>query len=549
VLDPASAVYDPVRLAAVHDTGLLDTGPEEPFDRLAQLAATLLDAPFAFITIVDDKRSYWKSCIGVDEDGPRQNAADESFCQYVVESREKLIVGDVARNPLTAGNPSITTMGVAAWAGFPVLSPTGEPLGSFCVVDTVVRTWTQRDEDILRVLALAASTEIEVRMLLDRERTAGQRAASEGAEAAARYDALLLSATEGIYGLDLQGNTTFGNTAALKLLGYTSEQLLGRDQHSLIHHSDAHGNPLSVEQCPIRRCLRSGVAQRSAAGEVFWRSDGTALPVSYTASPVLDGRQVVGAVVAFTDLTDQLEREHRLAVMDAERAALLELQQTLHPVRLEHPGVDVGVCYVPANGAAAGGDLHDWLLMPDGSLHLSVVDVVGKGVPAAKDALAVVHALRLLALTGYRLLGLVRAADGLLCGAFPDLAATVVIARLDPATGALSLVSGGHPPALLVRSGTATYLEPTGRALGWPEAGSDDVVTCVLEPGDALVLYTDGLVEARRDIVLGLQDLQETAATLSELSAQELADALVAHALGDADRVDDALAVVIRRLR
>ena len=58
------AVYDPERLAAVRATGLLDTGPEDNFDRLASLAAMLLDAPMAFVTLVDDRRSFWKSAIG-----------------------------------------------------------------------------------------------------------------------------------------------------------------------------------------------------------------------------------------------------------------------------------------------------------------------------------------------------------------------------------------------------------------------------------------------------------------------------------------------------
>ena len=76
-------VFDPERLAAVRATGLLDTDAEEPFDRLAMLASTLLDAPLAFITVVDDSRSFWKSCIGVDASDllARQNTVQESFCQ------------------------------------------------------------------------------------------------------------------------------------------------------------------------------------------------------------------------------------------------------------------------------------------------------------------------------------------------------------------------------------------------------------------------------------------------------------------------------------
>lgn len=158
-------VADPARLAAVAATGLLDTPAEEPFDRLARLAAVTLEAPLAFVTVVDDQRSFWKACIGVDAHDPadRQNSVAESFCQYVVGSETELVVGDAASDPRTRDNPSIEGMGVAAWAGFPLRAPGGEVLGSFCVVDTEVRTWTERDVEILRTLAHAAAGEIALR--------------------------------------------------------------------------------------------------------------------------------------------------------------------------------------------------------------------------------------------------------------------------------------------------------------------------------------------------------------------------------------------------
>ncbi|MGH8860376.1 MAG: PP2C family protein-serine/threonine phosphatase [Jatrophihabitantaceae bacterium] len=169
-----SRIKDPARLRAVRATGLLDTGAEDAFDDLAQLAGTLLDAPFAFVTLVDERRSFWKSCIGVETDdlALRQNPVEESFCQYVVNSGEPLIVGDVTQNPVTAGNPSIESMGVAAWAGFPLMSPDEFVLGTFCVVDTVVREWTRRDIDVLRVLSSAAARELAFRNEAARARQA-----------------------------------------------------------------------------------------------------------------------------------------------------------------------------------------------------------------------------------------------------------------------------------------------------------------------------------------------------------------------------------------
>jgi len=175
--DVSQAISDPRRLAAVHASGLLDTPPEEPFDRLARLAAVALDAPLAFATIVDDRRSYWKSTVGVTgEDAPCEQSVEESFCQYVVGSGEALIVDDAATDPRTRDNQSVHDLGVAAWAGFPLRGPDGEVLGSFCVVDTRQRTWSERDVETLRTLAASAAGEIALRAAVVEERKARGRA-------------------------------------------------------------------------------------------------------------------------------------------------------------------------------------------------------------------------------------------------------------------------------------------------------------------------------------------------------------------------------------
>jgi sigma-B regulation protein RsbU (phosphoserine phosphatase) len=169
---PVHAIDDPQRLAAVARTGLLDTPPDPAFDDLTRLAAILVSAPLAFATIVDDRRSFWKSTFGLPGDAPRENTVEESFCQYVVRSRRELIVTDAVVDDRTRRNPSVAAMGVRAWAGFPLLAPDGEVLGSFCVVDTKPRAWTARDLEVLRTLSDAASREIALRAAIENERQA-----------------------------------------------------------------------------------------------------------------------------------------------------------------------------------------------------------------------------------------------------------------------------------------------------------------------------------------------------------------------------------------
>lgn len=209
------AIVDPLRLAAVLETGLLDTPAEAAFDDLTRLAAIVVGAPLAFATIVDDQRSFWKSCFGLPDGAPRQNTVEESFCQYVVRSSHELIVTDATFDERTRNNPSVEAMGIRAWAGFPLSAPNGQVLGSLCVVDVRPREWTDRDREVLRTLAAAASREIALREAIENERRSHLRAQ----EVIRTLQASLLPpALPAVDGLDLAARFRPGGTG-VELVG------------------------------------------------------------------------------------------------------------------------------------------------------------------------------------------------------------------------------------------------------------------------------------------------------------------------------------------
>ncbi|MGZ6826850.1 MAG: ATP-binding SpoIIE family protein phosphatase, partial [Mycobacteriales bacterium] len=226
-----------------------------------------------------------------------------------------------------------------------------------------------------------------------------------------------------------------------------------------------------------------------------------------------------------------------------------QLQAAVTPDTPVVEGLELAVAYVASDPKEpTGGDLWDWHVLPSGELHIAVVDVVGHGVAATKSALSVVHTLRAVALDDTPLEEVVGRASALLEKQDPDLVATVVLARLHPVTGRLLVCSGGHPPAFVIsRDGQVRQSTATGGALGWPGAGSDGVQELWLGETDALLLYTDGLVEARKDIVEGLDSLAREAASVAHLPVEEMTDQLVERALAGADRRDDTLALVVRR--
>lgn len=166
----SAAVSDPARVAAVRATGLMDTGPEESFDDLAELAATVTGCRRAFITLVDDRRSFWKSCVGVDvrEIGARQRPLRDGFCARVVGSGEPFTVSDAARDPRTTGHPALAAMAIGAWAGCPLVAPGGEVLGTLHVIDDNPHPWQPSELANLATLARAVSTEIDLRRSLAR---------------------------------------------------------------------------------------------------------------------------------------------------------------------------------------------------------------------------------------------------------------------------------------------------------------------------------------------------------------------------------------------
>jgi PAS domain S-box-containing protein len=124
---------------------------------------------------------------------------------------------------------------------------------------------------------------------------------------------LLDSTAEGIYGIDLEHRCTFCNPACLRTLGYERmDEVLGKNMHNLIHHNHADGTLLPVEECRVHRVARTGEGVH-AEDEVFWRANGTCFPVEYWSYPQRRGEKVVGAVVAFIDITERKLAEAALA--------------------------------------------------------------------------------------------------------------------------------------------------------------------------------------------------------------------------------------------
>jgi PAS domain S-box-containing protein len=163
-------------------------------------------------------------------------------------------------------------------------------------------TWVPRDSDGTITHHQGIIVDVTERKLAE----------AEVAQLSQRNQLILNAAGEGIIGLDSTGRCTFVNPAAIQMLGFDLNELVGHKLHALTHHTRANGEPYPPEECPIYRAFNDGLTHE-AADELFWRKDGTSFPVEYSSTPVREGGRLAGAVVTFKDITERKQAEAALA--------------------------------------------------------------------------------------------------------------------------------------------------------------------------------------------------------------------------------------------
>lgn len=142
------------------------------------------------------------------------------------------------------------------------------------------------------------------------------------------HELILDAAGEGIYGLDCEGRAIFGSAATKEILGWNPREVVGQKAHDMHHHSRPDGSPYPRTECPIYAAHQDGEVHR-VDDEVFWHSDGSAVPVEYTSTPIRQDGKLDGAVVVFRDISErrEMERQHE--------AAYEEIKQLKEQLELE----------------------------------------------------------------------------------------------------------------------------------------------------------------------------------------------------------------------
>jgi len=284
---PPDHQVEAARLAELYRYGILDTLPEEAFDRACRVAALHFGVPLAYVGLMDRDRQYFKACYGADE---REMDRRLTFCAYVIASGEPLVVEDLTLDVRFRALPLVTdSLKLRFYAGAPLVTPTGSVIGTLCVMDTVPRTFSGADTRMLSDLAAGVVSELELRALRRRQ---------------ACDEALLEQVSDAVIGTDVDGHLQYYNGAAAALYGFTAADV---------------ARPLTelfTSTSSLRPLLPSEVAD-GLNEEVHVRRDGRQLTVQRLVVPVTaaDGR-VLGYQCAVRDVTRLREDTATLQLLE-----------------------------------------------------------------------------------------------------------------------------------------------------------------------------------------------------------------------------------------
>ncbi|AGZ40789.1 putative multi-sensor signal transduction histidine kinase [Actinoplanes friuliensis DSM 7358] len=221
-------------MQALRATGLLDADSATSLDRLTRLATRLVKMPVALVSLVDVDRQVFVSAVGLEEPWASrgQTPLSHSFCQYVVTDQAPLVITDARADGRLCGNLAIRDLNVIAYAGFPLHSPDGQVLGSFCAIDGRPRQWTEDEVEILQDLAANAESEIAL-----------YTAHGELMLSSARMQTVLDTTQDAFVSMDHAGLVTAWNDAAHRLFGWSAAEAMGRPATELMipeRFHDAH---------------------------------------------------------------------------------------------------------------------------------------------------------------------------------------------------------------------------------------------------------------------------------------------------------------------
>lgn len=254
-------------------------------------------------------------------------------------------------------------------------------LGQFTLVDAINKYWQLLLIGLSFILVMAIMTTWVARL---------NRALKKSKQRLEQQHALILdSVGDGIYGVDLEGNSTFVNKAMEQITGWKSAQVIGLNQHQILHHTRADGSRHKSEDCPVHKTFEDN-RSRYVRDDIFWKADGSSFPVEYSSTPLKDeDDKTIGSVVVFRDISQRKQ---------AEKAAQNHRSELAHMARLSTMGeMASGLAHElnqPLTAIAANADASIRLLDTNSGKKEQLMDILEVISTQARRAGGIIQQLR-----------------------------------------------------------------------------------------------------------------------------------------------------------
>ena len=309
------------RLAALRTLDVLDTAPEEIFDRITRVAANYLDVPICLVSLVDAERQWFKSRHGLDAE---ETHRDLAFCAHAILRDEPLVVNDARDDDRFSDNPLVTgETDFQFYAGIPLELSADIHIGTLCVLDHKPRELSEQQLAFLTDLAGVVVDQFKLRQALADVQEAGiQREIDllSIQDQALRTDTILNTVVDGIITIDHTGLVQSFNPGATKIFGYPADEVIGKNVSLLMPtpYMDRHDGYISAY-------LTSGKAKIIGRGRELTglRKDGSTFPMELAISEM-----VISGNTMFTGIVRDITEKHQILFqMESARAMAQKANQ------------------------------------------------------------------------------------------------------------------------------------------------------------------------------------------------------------------------------
>lgn len=308
------------RLAALKAYEVLDTPPEESYDRITALAARLFHAPISLVSLVDEDRHWFKSVYGLNaKTGNREGG----FCTEVITSDEVFIVPDATLDPHFKNHPLVAGKeGLRFYAGAPLVNSEGYRLGALCILDRTPRQFTETERAILHDLAALAMDELELSLgkkRLQREIAQHREAELALTQLERRFQNAFELSAIGMALVSPEGYWLQVNRKLCELLGYSETELLEHTFQELTYPEDLQSDMAYVER------VKRGEIDSYEIEKRYLHRDGTLVWAMLSVSAVRDeAGRLLHFISQVQDISDRKRAESALRQSEARKAAILD---------------------------------------------------------------------------------------------------------------------------------------------------------------------------------------------------------------------------------